>query len=96
MGSFEEKVLAMIKRTYDADPKSSYGNNLARCLSTYLHREIKLPQVYVSLEKLEQRQLIEAFMVEKTKTRGGRSKRGYRLTPKGIEELKRIAAIFTF
>lgn len=49
--------------------------------------------IYDPLERLERKKLLESYLTEPTKERGGRSKRIYRLTKHGkkaLMELKKI------
>jgi DNA-binding PadR family transcriptional regulator len=45
------------------------------------------------LERLENRQLLDSFLADPTQKRGGRSKRIYRLTKKGMKALSEIRLI---
>lgn len=49
--------------------------------------------VYDPLDRLERKKLLESSLSEPTKERGGRSKRIYRLTKRGVKALLEIRGI---
>ncbi len=56
-------------------------------------RKWSLGGVYIPLGRLEERELITSFLADPTSQRGGKSKRYYQITQKGIRELKRIKEV---
>ncbi|MCP4725641.1 MAG: hypothetical protein GY863_11425 [bacterium] len=82
----EELILLSIWRLKDK----------AYCIPIHEHIEkltdenILLGSIYMPLDRLVKRGLLESFLSDSTPERGGRHKRIYRLTKKGKEALNRI------
>lgn len=49
--------------------------------------------IYIPLYRLEKNEYVESHLGQPTATRGGKSKRFYRLTPKGLKSLETIKKI---
>lgn len=67
---------------------AAYGVPIRERLSRIWGRRLSVGAVYVPLERLVERGLLAAEAGEPTPVRGGRRKRYYRLTPKGIRALR--------
>lgn len=52
-------------------------------------REVSLGAVYATLDRLESKNYVKSSLGDPTPERGGRSKRFFRMTPKGVAALNR-------
>ena len=50
--------------------------------------------VYMTLERLVKKKYLDSYLADPTQERGGRSKRIYKVTPVGLEALKKIKEIY--
>lgn len=84
LGSLEIMVfLALIRLGEDA-----YGVTISREIEERGGREVALGSVYAALERLEEKGLISSALGEPTPERGGRAKKFFRVTGKGLRELR--------
>lgn len=72
-------MLAIIRIGDDA-----YGVSISDQISETTGSEVLLGSIYDALSRLEKKGLITAAMGEATPERGGRAKRHFRTTPKGL------------
>jgi PadR family transcriptional regulator PadR len=84
LGSFELIVLMALIRLGD----DAYGVPIAREIESHLDREVALGSVYATLARLEERRLVTSSLGDPTPERGGRAKRYFRITAKGIREAR--------
>jgi PadR family transcriptional regulator PadR len=83
LGEFELIVLlALIRLGEDA-----YGVTICRELEHRVGREVALGSVYATLERLEKKCLVSSELGCPTPERGGRAKRFFRVTPRGLGEV---------
>ncbi len=82
----DEILLLAILRLKD----NAYGVTIIKEVRKSTGRELKIGALWVALDILSQRGLIEKRMGDPTPQRGGRSKIYYTLTPNGLNELERI------
>ena len=68
----------------------AYGLAIRDYLKSVSGRRFSVGAVYVPLERLEQKGLLATREGDPTPERGGRSKRYYRLTPKGKKALNEV------
>ena len=85
----EELILLAVWRL-QAD---AYGVPIRKHLSKVTGREWAIGSVYVPLERLTRRGFVRTSQGPSTPERGGRSKRFYRLTPKGVAALNEVRRI---
>ena len=84
IGSFELMVvLALMRVKGDA-----YGVPISTELESVTGRRVSLGSVYAALERLEGKGLVASTLGEPTAERGGRAKRYFRMTPKGLREVR--------
>lgn len=84
LGSLEIMVLlALIRLGEDA-----YGVTISREIEERGGREVALGSVYAALERLEEKGLASSVLGEPTPERGGRAKKFFRVTGKGLRELR--------
>jgi DNA-binding PadR family transcriptional regulator len=83
LGEFELMILLAIIQLEN----NTYGVPLARELSQVRGRNVSLGSVYAALDRLEVKRLVESTLGESTPERGGRAKRYFSVTAKGIRTL---------
>ena len=89
LGAFEELVLLSV---HGLD-EEAYGIAVQEVLERETGRSVSLGPVYTVLDRLEGKGLMRSTMVEGTPTRGGRSRRVFRLTAAGSRALKDLQQI---
>jgi PadR family transcriptional regulator PadR len=72
----------------------AFPAEIARRLSRLLERHVSLAQVFVSLERMEDRGLISSQESEPEHVRGGRRRRIFRLEASGVHMLSQTAAAY--
>lgn len=83
LGAFEQAVLLSVWRLVD----EAYGRSILRGVQSALDRQIAAGAVYATLDRLEQKKLVDSRLEEGTAVRAGRARRFYRLTARGISAL---------
>jgi len=83
--SDEILLLAVLKLKDDA-----YGVTIVREVARSTGKKLKLGGLWVSLDILAKRGLLEKHMGDPTPKRGGRSKIYYSLTSDGLKSLERV------
>lgn len=84
MGDFELMVLLALMRLGEG----AYGVPISREIEQQAGREVGLGTVYATLERLEENDLVSSELGEATPQRGGRAKRYFRITKKGLREVR--------
>jgi len=84
LGRFELMVLLAMMRL-DGE---AYGVPIAREIEEASGRDVALGSVYFALERLEHKGLVASELGEPTAERGGRAKRYFLVTAKGIREVR--------
>ena len=72
---------------------NAYGMTIRREVSRATGKNWSIGAIYDPLYRLEQREMVESFLSEPTGERGGRSKRIFRVTPKGLEMLQKQKSV---
>lgn len=67
--------------------KNAYGVTIRQEVSRATQKEWSIGAIYDPLYRLEQKGLIESVLSDPTRERGGRSKRLFTITKKGMEQL---------
>jgi DNA-binding PadR family transcriptional regulator len=80
---FEEQILLSVWKLQD----EAYGITIYNHIRSITKKDLAIGGIYFPLERLVKKGFLEAHMGEPTPVRGGQSKRYYRLTPLGKEEL---------
>jgi DNA-binding PadR family transcriptional regulator len=84
LGGFELLVLlALIRIGEDA-----YGVPIAKAIEESSGRNVALGSVYVALERLEAKGFVRPERGEPTAVRGGRAKTFFRITARGLREVR--------
>ena len=84
LGDFELMVLLAVMRLGE----EAYGVPISREIEQQSGRDVALGTVYAALERLEQKGLVSSTFGEPTPQRGGRAKRYFRTTKKGVREVR--------
>jgi DNA-binding PadR family transcriptional regulator len=84
LGHFELIVLLAVLRVGD----DAYGVPIARELEATSGRDVLLGSVYAALDRLEGKGLVSSRMGDPTPARGGRAKRYFKVTAKGLREAR--------
>lgn len=83
LSSHDEILLLAILRLKD----NAYGMTIRREVSKATGKNWSIGAIYDPLYRMEKKGLLESFLSEPTKERGGRSKRIFKISKKGIEAL---------
>ena len=81
---FELMILLAILRAGE----EAYGVQIAREIEATGGRRVLLGAAYAALERLERNGLVASRMGDPTAERGGRAKRFFRVTPRGVQAAK--------
>ena len=84
MGGFELLVLLALIRLGD----EAYGVPISEAIEESSGKEVAMGSVYITLERLEQKGLVSSRLGEPTAERGGRAKTYFRITAKGLREVR--------
>ena len=88
LGAFEQAVLLTVWKLRD----QAYGRAVLRGVRSALAREVAAGAVYATLDRVEQKNLIDSRLEAGTEVRAGRPRRYYRLTAAGIKALNESKA----
>jgi PadR family transcriptional regulator PadR len=81
---FELMILLAVLRGGD----EAYGVAVARDIERTTGRSVLLGAIYAALERLERNGMVSSSVGEPTASRGGRAKRFFRVTPRGLRAVK--------
>lgn len=81
---FELMILLATLRVED----DAYGVRIAREIEETAGRSTQLAAIYAALDRMESRGLVISTVGAPTPERGGRAKRLFRVTPKGLAQTK--------
>jgi len=84
LGTFELAVMLALIRLGD----NAYGIPISREIETRGGRRATLGSIYATLERLETKGLVSSEIGEPTPERGGRAKKYFRVTAKGLRETR--------
>ncbi len=82
-GGFELMVMLALMRLGE----DAYGVPISREIEERSGREVALGSVYATLERLEEKGLVTSRFGDSTPERGGRAKRYFHITEKGLREV---------
>ncbi len=91
LGSLELLVLLAVMR---AGP-NAYGIPIAREIEACSGRSVALGSIYAGLARLESKGLVVSELGDPTPERGGRAKAFFRLTAKGMKEVRDAQSMLT-
>jgi PadR family transcriptional regulator PadR len=75
--------------------RNASGIPIAREIEACSDREVALGSIYTTLSRLEEKGLLASELGEPTARRGGRAKAFFRLTAKGLREVRETQATLT-
>jgi DNA-binding PadR family transcriptional regulator len=84
IGNFELMVLLAVAQVGE----DAYGVPVARMLKEKSGRAVLLGSVYAALARLEAKGLVRSVMGDATAERGGKAKKYFRMTAKGVREIR--------
>jgi DNA-binding PadR family transcriptional regulator len=86
LSNFELMVLLALIRIGDG----AYGVPISREIEERSGRVISITTIYAALDRLEGKGFVSSEMGEPTRERGGRAKRHFTITPKGMREVRAV------
>lgn len=84
LGELEQMVLLAALRLGE----NAYGVTIVEQLDAVMPRGVSRPSVYLALTRLCRKELLSSRMGDPTPQRGGRAKRFYTVTPRGLTVLR--------
>jgi PadR family transcriptional regulator PadR len=84
LGGFELLVLLALIRLGD----DAYGVPISQAIEESSGRDVALGSVYLTLDRLETKGFVSSKLGEPTAVRGGRAKTYFRITAKGLREVR--------
>jgi PadR family transcriptional regulator PadR len=84
LGQFELMVILAVLRAGE----DAYGVPIAREIEDTTGKEVALGSIYAALDRLEAKGLVTSELGDPTPERGGRAKRYFRVTGKGMREAR--------
>jgi PadR family transcriptional regulator, regulatory protein PadR len=85
LGEFEHLILLALLRLQDR----AYGVTVRHEILLRTGRDVSLGAVYATLDRLQTKGFVKSRLGDPTPERGGRSKRFFRVTPKGVAAVNR-------
>ena len=85
LGEFEHIILLALLRLDDR----AYGGTVRQEIEFRTKREVSIGAVYATLDRLETKGYVKSRLGEPTPERGGRSKRFFQVTAKGVTAVSR-------
>jgi PadR family transcriptional regulator, regulatory protein PadR len=86
LGEFEQVVLMAILRLGE----EAYGVTIREEITRCTEREPSPGALYTTLDRLEARGFVTSRFGDPTPQRGGRAKRFFQVTPKGVQTIARV------
>ena len=91
LGAFDLMIMLALMRL--GEP--AYGVPISREIESTSGRMVALATLYAALARLEKKGLISSQLGEPTPERGGRAKRYFRVTARGLREVRDTQRVFT-
>ena len=85
LGEFEHLILLALLRLEDR----AYGVTVRQEIELRTKRDVSIGAVYATLDRLERKGYVKSRHGEPTPERGGRSKRFFRVSAKGVRAVNR-------
>ena len=85
LGHFEHLVLLALIRLGE----TAYGVTVRREIEQRTERDVSIGAIYATLDRLETKGLVKSRVGEPTARRGGRAKRHFRITGRGVTAVNR-------
>jgi DNA-binding PadR family transcriptional regulator len=91
LGEFEQVVLLAILRLGDDAYAVAVQNEILRCT----RRDVSRGSIYITLDRLETKGYLKSRLADPTPERGGRAKRYFQITAKGVKEVRDAQRMLT-
>lgn len=91
IGKFELMVLLAVIRL----DEKAYGASISTVIEEVIGRNVLLASVHAALERLARKGMLTSRLGESTPERGGRAKRYFRITAKGLREVREARQALT-
>ena len=91
LGAFDLMILLALMRLGEG----AYGVPISREIEETSGRVVALATLYATLTRLEKNGLVSSKLGEPTAERGGRAKRFFRVTARGLREVRDAQRVFT-
>jgi PadR family transcriptional regulator, regulatory protein PadR len=85
LGEFEHIVVLALLRLAD----QAYGVTVRQEIEVRTDREVSIGAIYATLDRLEKKGYVKSHLGDPTPERGGRSKRFFHVTAKGVAAVNR-------
>ena len=85
LGEFEHIILLAVLRL----EHRAYGVTVRQEIQSRIKREVSIGGVYTTLDRLETKGYVKSLQGDPAPERGGRSKRFFHVTPKGLAAVNR-------
>jgi DNA-binding PadR family transcriptional regulator len=85
LGEFEHIVVLALLRLGD----QAYGVTVRQEIEARIGRDVSIGAIYATLDRLEAKGYVKSQLGEPTPERGGRSKRFFRVSAKGVAAVNR-------
>jgi PadR family transcriptional regulator PadR len=85
LGEFEHIVVLALLRLRD----QAYGVTVRQEIEVRIGREVSIGAIYATLDRLESKGYVKSHLGDPTPERGGRSKRFFRVSAKGVVAVNR-------
>jgi DNA-binding PadR family transcriptional regulator len=85
LGEFEHIVLLALMRLGN----DAYGVTVRREIEERTKRDVSIGAIYATLDRLESKSLVRSYTGEPTAARGGRAKRHFQVTRRGVAAVNR-------
>src|ERR1700676_5767690 len=85
LGEFEHIIVLALIRLHDR----AYGVSVRQEIEVRTRREVSIGAVYATLDRLEVKGYVKSHRGDPTPERGGRSKRFFRVTARGMAAVNR-------
>jgi DNA-binding PadR family transcriptional regulator len=85
LGEFEHIIVLALLRLEDR----AYGVTVRQEIERRTNREVSIGAIYATLDRLEAKGYVKSHLGDPTPERGGRSKRFFRVTAKGMTAVNR-------
>ncbi len=84
LGSLQQLVMRAVLQL----PGEAYGAQIQLMLEETAGRTVTIGSIYVTMDRLESRGFVRSWLAAPTPARGGKAKRCYALTERGIRTLR--------
>ncbi len=84
LNDFEQLLMLAVARLAD----DAYGMRIRHLIEERAGREVPIASIYAALERLERRGCLDSWMAEPTPERGGRAKKHFAVTARGVDLLQ--------